>query len=37
LRATATTSRRNSMGNAFGMLNILPARTESSQVRSQPS
>src|SRR6185312_11178115 len=28
LRATATTSRRNSMGNAFGMPIILPARTD---------
>src|SRR6202042_1126709 len=37
LRATATTSRRNSRGNAFGMANILPARTKSSQARSQPS
>ncbi len=36
LRATATTSRRNSRGNAFGMLNILPARNTSSQARSQP-
>jgi hypothetical protein len=27
LRATATTSLRNSIGNAFGMLNILPAKT----------
>ena len=37
LRATATTSRRNSRGNAFGMANILPARNKSSQARSQPS
>ena len=37
LRATATTSRRNSIGNAFGMINILPARTKSSHVRSQPN
>jgi hypothetical protein len=28
LRATATTSRRNSKGNAFGTVNILPARTK---------
>ena len=35
-RATATTSRRNSMGNALGMMNILPARSKSSQARSQP-
>jgi hypothetical protein len=28
LRATATTSRRNSNGNAFGMTDILPARTQ---------
>lgn len=34
-RATATTSRRNSTGKGLGMLNILAARTESSQVRSQ--
>src|ERR1700749_5175365 len=27
LRATATTSRRNSVGKAFGVLIILPART----------
>src|SRR5690606_35599180 len=37
LRATATTSRRNSAGNAFGMTDILPARNRSSQVRSQPN
>jgi hypothetical protein len=37
LRASATTSRRNSGGNGFGMANILPARNASSQVRSQPN
>jgi hypothetical protein len=37
LRATATTSRRNSAENGFGMTNILPARTRPSQVRSQPN
>ena len=37
LRATATASRRNSGGNAFGMMVIFPARNGSSQARSQPS
>src|SRR5712691_3913823 len=34
--ATATTSRRNSSGNALGMVSILPVRCESLQIRSQP-
>ncbi|MFZ2494929.1 MAG: hypothetical protein WAW60_04130, partial [Candidatus Saccharimonadales bacterium] len=29
LRATATTSSRNSLGNALGMVSILPAGTDS--------
>ena len=35
--ATATTSRRNSSGNALGMSTFLPVRSESSHVRSQPN
>jgi hypothetical protein len=34
-RATAITSRRNSIGDGVGMLLILPPRTSSSQARSQ--
>lgn len=37
LRATATTSSRNSFGYAFAIADILPSEDGSSQVRCQPN